>query len=52
MVTPAGRASVREKFVRFVSAGAVKSMRTREFCPGSIVLGLNDLEAATPAPVG
>ena len=52
MVTPAGRLSVMEKLVRLVSAGAVMSIRSLEFCPGSIVLGLNDLEAAMPVPTG
>lgn len=52
MVTPAGKLSVMEKLVRLVSAGAVMSIRSLEFCPGSIVLGLNDLEAVMPAPTG
>ena len=49
-VKPAGRLSVIEKFVRFVSPGAKISMRNLEFPPGAILEGENDLIPVTSTP--
>ena len=49
-VTPAGRVSVSEKFVRPVSPGAVTSIRKRELPPAVIVGGLNDFAPVTSEP--
>ena len=46
-VIPAGKLSVIEKFVRFVSLGANISILKRELPPASIVEGENDLMPAT-----
>lgn len=50
-VTPAGRLSVTEKFVRFVSLGAKISILNRELPPAGIVEGENDFVPATSVPV-
>lgn len=49
-VTPGGRLSTMEKFVRFVSAGADILILNLEFPPGAMVPGENDLFAEMPAP--
>ena len=51
IVTPGGRLSVTEKFVRSVSWGARIFRRKRELSPALIVLGVKDLFADIPAPV-
>ena len=51
IVTPGGRVSETEKFVRSVSWGARILRRKRELPPTSIVLGVKDLFADIPAPV-
>lgn len=50
IVTSAGRSSTIEKLVKSVSAGAVMLMRKREFSPGRIVAGENDLFDEMPRP--
>jgi hypothetical protein len=49
-VTPAGRSSVMEKFVRSVSPGAKMSIRNLEFVPAGIV-GRNDFIPVTSVPL-
>jgi hypothetical protein len=50
-VMPAGRLSVIETFVRFVSPGAKISIRNLELPPAAIVDGENVLIPATSVPV-
>ena len=50
-VTPAGRLSLIEKFVRSVSLGAKMSILNLEFSPARIVEGENDLIPATSVPL-
>src|SRR5215207_4730808 len=50
-VTPVGRLSVIEKFVRSVSLGAKMSILNLEFSPARIVEGENDLIPATSVPL-
>ena len=50
-VTPAGRLSVSEKFVRFVSLGAKMSILNRELPPMTTEEGEKDLIPATSAPL-
>lgn len=50
MMTPAGRLSVTEKFVRLVSAGALTVILNLEFPPAGIVDGENDFEASRSLP--
>jgi hypothetical protein len=52
IVTLAGRLSTIEKFVRLVSAGALMLIRKREFSPGRMVAGENDLLDNIPPPAG
>ena len=49
-VTPGGRLSTMEKFVRFVSAGADILILNLEFPSGAMIPGENDLFAEIPAP--
>ena len=49
-VKPAGRLSVIEKFVRFVSPGAKISIRNLELPPGAILEGENDFIPVTSIP--
>jgi len=49
-VTPAGKLSVSEKFVRLVSPGAKKSILNRELLPAVIVEGENDFVPPTLDP--
>lgn len=49
-VTPVGRLSVIEKFVRFVSPGAVISIRNLELPPAVIDEGENDFDASKSLP--
>jgi len=49
-VTPVGRLSVIEKFVRFVSLGAKISIRNLELPPAGIVAGENDFAPETSVP--
>lgn len=51
MITPAGRGSMTEKFVRFVSFGAVRSILNLELPPTGILVGKNDLIPATSVPL-
>ena len=50
-VTPEGRLSVIEKFVRFVSLGATISIRSLELPPTGIVEGENDFLTDTSVPL-
>ena len=50
IVTPAGKVSVTEKFVRFVSSGALTTILNLEFPPGGIVEGWNDFDANKSFP--
>jgi hypothetical protein len=49
-VTPAGKSSVNEKFVKSVSLGAKKSSLNRELPPGAIVEGENDFVPVISVP--
>ena len=49
-VTPAGRLSVIEKFVRFVSLGAKKSILNRELLPAVIEAGEKVFTPLTSVP--
>jgi hypothetical protein len=49
-VTPTGRLSVSEKFVRFVSLGATTSILNLELLPGVIEAGENDFVPVTSVP--
>ena len=51
IVTPAGRLSVIEKLVRFVSLGAKRSILNRELPPNAIEEGENDFIPATSVPL-
>ena len=51
MITPAGRGSVTEKFVRVVSPGAKISILNRELLPAVIVAGVNDFMPVTSVPL-
>ncbi len=51
IVRPAGRSSVTEKFVRFVSPGAKRSIRNLELLPAWIVEAENDLVPTISVPV-
>lgn len=51
IVTPAGRSSVIEKFVRFVSLGAKRSILNLELLPAWIVEEENDLVPTISVPV-
>jgi len=50
-VTPAGRGSVTEKFVRFVSLGAKMSILNREFPPTGMLEGKNVFTPETSVPL-
>jgi hypothetical protein len=50
MVTPAGKLSITEKFVRFVSPGALMVIRNLELLPAAMVAGENDFEANKSVP--
>ncbi len=50
-VTPAGRLSVSEKFVRLVSLGAKMSILNLELLPAAMVEGENDLTPVTSVPL-
>jgi len=50
-VTPAGRSSMMEKFVRFVSDGAKMSILSLELPPDAIVVGLKVLVPVAGPPV-
>ena len=51
IATPAGRLSVTEKFVRFVSFGAKISILNRELPPNAMEEGENDFNPATSVPL-
>ncbi len=50
-VTPAGKLSVTEKLVRFVSLGAKISIRSLELPPAGMVEGENDFIPDTSVPL-
>jgi hypothetical protein len=52
IVTLVGRTSVNEKFVSVVSAGARRLIRSLEFPPASMVLGLKDFPPVIGPPIG